>query len=58
MNAPASPPARDHILRAILAILLLSAIPVVIEYVRHRRHQGDKDPSDDTKSAPEGSAAG
>ena len=49
---------RENIDFAILAILLLSAIPVVIEYVRHRRHQDDEDPSDDTESAAEGSAAG
>ena len=45
---------RDNIDFAILAILLLSAIPVVIEYVRHRRHQDDKGTSDDSQVRPRG----
>jgi membrane-associated protein len=53
---------RDNIDYAILAILVLTAIPVAFEWLRHRRKRDDDDNDGASeaapKAAPEGSAAG
>jgi membrane-associated protein len=49
---------RDNIDYAILAILLLTAIPIGIEWWRHRRHNDDDATPSDTNVEPAGTSTG